>query len=33
MIIVVLYKFLNSAVDKTVDTGHTINTDCNTVVE
>ena len=28
MIFVVLYKFLNCAVDKTIDTGHI--TDCNT---
>ena len=30
MIFVVLYKYLNCAVDKTIDTGHTTSTDCNT---
>ena len=30
MIFVVLYKYLNCAPDKTIDTGHTTNTDCNT---
>ena len=28
MIFVVLYKYLSSAADKTIDTGHTANTDC-----
>ena len=27
---VVLYKYLNSAVDKTIDTGHIANSGCNT---
>ena len=30
MIFVVLYKYLNCAVDKAIDTGHTTSTDCNT---
>ena len=30
MIIVVLYKYLNCGVDKTIDTGHTTSTDRNT---
>ena len=30
MIFVVLYKYLNCAVDKTIDTGHTTSTDCIT---
>ena len=30
MIFVVLYKYLNCAVDIAIDTGHTISTDCNT---
>ena len=29
MIFEVLQKHLNCAVDKTIDTGHTIGTDCN----
>ena len=29
MIFVVLYKWLNCAADKTIDAGHTANTDCN----
>ena len=30
MIFVVLYKYLNCTVDKTIDTGHIGNADCNT---
>ena len=30
MIFVVLYKYLNCAVNKTIDTGHTTSIDCNT---
>ena len=30
MIFVVLYKYLSCAVDKTIDTGYTTITDCNT---
>ena len=30
MIFVVLYKYLNCVVDKTIDTGHTTSTDSNT---
>ena len=29
MIFAVLYKELNCAADKTIDTGHTTSTDCN----
>ena len=29
MIFVVLYKLLNCAADKTIDTGHTTSIDCN----
>ena len=29
MIFVVLYKQLNCATDKIIDTGHTASTDCN----
>ena len=30
MIFVVLYKYLNCAVDKAIEPGHAISTDCNT---
>ena len=30
MIFVVLYKYLNCAVDETIDPGDTASTDCNT---
>ena len=30
MIFVVLYKYLNCAVDKTIDLGYTASADCNT---
>ena len=30
IIFVVLNKYLNCTVDKTIDTGHTASTDCNT---
>ena len=30
MIYVIICKCLNCAVDKTIDTGHTTSTDCNT---
>ena len=30
MVFVVLYKYGNCAVDKTMDTGYTTSTDCNT---
>ena len=30
MIFLVLYRCLDCAVDKTIDTGHTTSTDCNT---
>ena len=30
MIFVVLYKYVNCAVDKATDTGYTSSTDCNT---
>ena len=33
MIFVVLYKYLNFAVDKIIGTGHTTSTDCNTDYE
>ena len=31
MIFVFLYKYVSCAVDKTVDTGYTTSTDCNTI--
>ena len=30
MVFVVLYKYVNCTVDKTIGTGHTDSTDCNT---
>ena len=30
LIFVVLYKYLNCVVDKTIETGHTASTDCHT---
>ena len=30
MIFVVLYKYLNCVIDKTIDSGDTTSTDCNT---
>ena len=33
MIFVVLYKYLNHAADKVIDTGSTTSTDCNTNYE
>ena len=30
MIFVVPYKYLNCAIDKTIDTGHTASAECNT---
>ena len=29
MVFVVLYKYVNCTVDKTIDTGHTASTECN----
>ena len=29
MILLVIYKYLNCAADKTIDRGHTGSTDCN----